>query len=109
MITFSSDADTGNPLVSEFQDDLDPDEFVPTSKPNIPVQQPDGQPSSVVNANNRHMSSSNDELDVEKNVMVNDEYDSTLNSEISEITSEAFDTWLSTNSKWRRSPEGNVD
>ncbi|GLV41110.1 hypothetical protein CBL_04634 [Carabus blaptoides fortunei] len=104
-----SDADTGNPLVSEFQDDLDPDEFVPTSKPNIPLQQPDGQPLSLVNANNRHISSSNDELDVEKNILVNDEYDSTLNSEISEITSEAFDTWLSTNSKWRRSPEGGED
>lgn len=104
-----SDDDTGNPLVSEFQDDLDPEEFLSSSKPNVAAaQMPDGQPS-VVNIN-KHMSSSNDELDVEKNnVLANDEYDSTLNSEISEITSEAFDNWLSTNSKWRRSPEGGED
>lgn len=38
---------------------------------------------------------------------MNDEFDSTINSEISEITSEAFDAcWMGTDTKWRRSPEG---
>lgn len=44
-----------------------------------------------------------EEADVRHN---NDELDSTINSEISEITSEAFDTWMGADTKWRRSPEG---
>lgn len=36
----------------------------------------------------------------------NDELDATINSEISEITSEAFDTWMAADTKWRQSPEG---
>jgi hypothetical protein len=31
------------------------------------------------------------------------------NGEVAEITADALDTWLSTDSKWRRSPEGGED
>lgn len=93
-----SDADIGNPLVSEFQDDLDPEDYQYNSKPASQPGAPDGQ------SPQNHV---NEEIDGDRSILVNDEYDSTLNSEISEITSEAFDNWLSSNSKWRRSPEGN--
>lgn len=36
-----------------------------------------------------------------------DEFDSTINSEISELTSDAYDAWIGADTKWRRSPEGN--
>lgn len=36
----------------------------------------------------------------------NDEFDSTINSEISELTSDAYDAWMGADTKWRRSPEG---
>lgn len=36
----------------------------------------------------------------------NDEFDSTINSEISELTSDVYDGWSAPDSKWRRSPEG---
>jgi hypothetical protein len=32
-----------------------------------------------------------------------------LNGEVAEITADALDTWLSTDSKWRQSPEGGED
>lgn len=38
----------------------------------------------------------------------NDEFDSTINSEISELTSDAYDGWMGSDTKWRRSPEGIV-
>lgn len=47
-----------------------------------------------------------EEEDVRHN---NDELDSTINSEISELTSEAFDTWMGADTKWRRSPEGSAE
>jgi hypothetical protein len=39
----------------------------------------------------------------------NDEFDSTINSEISELTSDAYDGWMGSDTKWRRSPEGGED
>lgn len=38
-----------------------------------------------------------------------DEFDSTINSEISELTSDAYDAWIGVDTKWRRSPEGAWD
>lgn len=66
--------------------------------------------------NKRPTSNGSSEKELEKIVpedcdmkQANDEFDSTINSEISEITSEAFDTWMGSDSKWRRSPEGGED
>lgn len=36
----------------------------------------------------------------------NDEFDSTINSEISELTSDAYDPCMGFDTKWRPSPEG---
>lgn len=81
-----SDGDTGNPLVSEYQDDLDLEEV----KQNFP----------------KNGGSSEMEMDMKQTI---DEFDSTINSEISELTSDAFDTWMGVDTKWRRSPEGGED
>ncbi|XP_017775665.1 PREDICTED: rab-like protein 6 [Nicrophorus vespilloides] len=82
-----SDGEIGNPLVSEYQDDLEMEEV----KPNV-FRKGGG--------------SSDIDLDMKQ---TNDEFDSTINSEISELTSDAFDTWMGADSKWRRSPEGGED
>lgn len=98
----------GNPLVSELQEDFEPDEITShSSKPNI-VQKnrikldvPQRRPASDGSSEEKP-----DDTDMKQ---TNDEFDSTINSEISELTSEAFDTWMGADSKWRRSPEGGED
>lgn len=144
-----SDADTGNPLVSELQDDLEPspcpspDDDHPSQHTSTNPQQHHQQRSTIppnhfrsaisaptLGGGNNTVamatasagggvggggdngvgvgggSSDGLEMDV-KNTP--DELDSTINSEISEITSDAFDTWVGADSKWRRSPEGGED
>lgn len=103
-----SEDDTGNPLVSEFQDDFDPDDSaqfkaVPShseSRYNVSLKRPAGGDDGEADK------SQPDEYDMKQTI---DEFDSTINSEISEITSEAFDTWMGSDTKWRRSPEGGED
>lgn len=81
--------------MSELQDDFDPDELaLKNNKPDVKMG----------------LSS---ELDLDKTApedydmkQTNDEFDSTINSEISELTSDAYDAWMGTDTKWRRSPEG---
>lgn len=103
-----SEEDTGNPLVSEFQDDFEPDDVtqfkpIPShseSRYNMALKRPvDGDEGEADKTQP-------DEYDMKQTI---DEFDSTINSEISEITSEAFDTWMSSDTKWRRSPEGGED
>lgn len=95
LLTFS-DVDTGNPLVSELQEDIEPDDASNVIKPKTKLLQ------------RRPVSDGSSEVDEKSADMkqTNDEFDSTLNSEISELTSEAFDTWMGADTKWRRSPEG---
>ncbi|KAF5287675.1 hypothetical protein FQA39_LY15775 [Lamprigera yunnana] len=112
VVDSDSDEDTGNPLVSEFQDDFEPEEGAflksnPYAKSNLSE--------SRYNAISKRPAEVGNE-DVDKTLpedydmkQTNDEFDSTINSEISEITSEAFDTWMGADSKWRRSPEGGED
>lgn len=92
-----SDVDTGNPLVSELQEDIEPDD--------VKVQQNLTAKNKKAAGQRRPISDGSSELDKQ----TNDEFDSTLNSEISELTSEAFDAWMGADSKWRRSPEGGED
>lgn len=87
-----SDVDTGNPLVSELQEDIEPEDVKPQQNPTKTKQ--------------RRPISDGSDGDMKQ---TNDEFDSTLNSEISELTSEAFDAWMGADSKWRRSPEGGED
>uniref|UniRef100_V5I937 Rab-like protein 6 n=1 Tax=Anoplophora glabripennis TaxID=217634 RepID=V5I937_ANOGL len=107
-----SDTDTGNPLVSELQEDCEPDE-ISFSKPVKFAKKPE----SNLNAPLRIVrSDESSELEIEKTVpedydmkQTNDEFDSTINSEISELTSDAYDAWIGADTKWRRSPEGGED
>ncbi|CAG9767250.1 unnamed protein product [Ceutorhynchus assimilis] len=104
-----SDTDTGNPLVSELQDDFDPED-PSISKPMKLLK------NSAPSRNGKSDGSS--EPEIEKTVPedyemkhTNDEFDSTINSEISELTSDVYDAhWVAPpDSKWRRSPEGGED
>ncbi|CAH1176228.1 unnamed protein product [Phaedon cochleariae] len=102
-----SDTDTGNPLVSEFQEDFDPEE-VSISKPPKHAKRLD--------PHSRIMRSASSEIEIEKTMpedydmkQTNDEFDVTINSEISELTSDAYDGWMGADTKWRRSPEGGED
>ncbi|KAJ8927407.1 hypothetical protein NQ314_020187 [Rhamnusium bicolor] len=107
-----SDTDTGNPLVSELQEDCEPDE-ISFSKPLKFIKKPE----QILNAPLRLVrSDESSELEIEKTIpedydmkQTNDEFDSTINSEISELTSDAYDAWMGADTKWRRSPEGGED
>ncbi|KAJ8972273.1 hypothetical protein NQ317_018300 [Molorchus minor] len=108
-----SDTDTGNPLVSELQEDCEPDEFS-FSKPQKFNKKPERASNNVPLRIVKSEESS--EIEIEKTVpedydmkQTNDEFDSTINSEISELTSDAYDAWMGTDTKWRRSPEGGED
>ncbi|ENN73795.1 rab-like protein 6 [Dendroctonus ponderosae] len=105
-----SDTDTGNPLVSELQEDFDPEE--PAASKPIKV----AKKLEVFCAVKAPKSDGSSELEVEKTIPedydmkhTNDEFDSTINSEISELTSDVYDGWSAPDSKWRRSPEGGED
>lgn len=108
-----SDEDTGNPLVSEFQDDFDPEDGG-LVKSNLYVKPTHSE--SRYSTSSKRPTELGNEVEGDKTLpddydmkQTNDEFDTTINSEISEITSEAFDTWMSTDTKWRRSPEGGED
>ncbi|XP_066248566.1 rab-like protein 6 [Euwallacea similis] len=105
-----SDTDTGNPLVSELQEDFEPDEAC-LSKPARVVKK-----NELLYAAKAGKSDGSSELEIEKTIpedydmkQTNDEFDSTINSEISELTSDVYDGWVAPDSKWRRSPEGGED
>lgn len=96
--------------MSELQEDCEPDE-ISFSKPIKFVKKPElnlNAPLRVIR------SDESSEIEVEKTIpedydmkQTNDEFDSTINSEISELTSDAYDAWIGADTKWRRSPEGN--
>nr|XP_023012991.1 rab-like protein 6 [Leptinotarsa decemlineata] len=102
-----SDTDTGNPLVSELQEDFEPEEMSFSKLPKYNKKQ---EPPFV--APTRMVQSESSEIEVERMVhedfdmkQTNDEFDCTINSEISELTSDAYDGWMAADTKWRRSPE----
>lgn len=104
-----SDTDTGNPLVSELQEDFEPDEhsykqqkfLKKVETPYIaPLRLKKSDESSEIEKTHP------EEYDVKH---INEEFDSTINSEISELTSDAYDGWMGADTKWRRSPEGGED
>ncbi|RZC37959.1 rab-like protein 6, partial [Asbolus verrucosus] len=106
-----SDTDTGNPLVSELQEDFDPDE-ISSSKQKINYRTELKAPAPL----RAVRSDESSEIEIDKTApedydmkQTNDEFDSTINSEISELTSDAYDAWMGADTKWRRSPEGGED
>ena len=95
-----SDQDIGNPLVSGLQEDPDSDEVSDMSK-KMTIER---RPSAIIGSSEIEVDkSAPEDMDLRH---TNDELDLTINSEISELTSEAFDTWMGADTKWRRSPEG---
>lgn len=104
-----TDTDTGNPLVSEFQEDFEeeiskPHKFV--KKVESPFTAQLKLPKSDESKENEIDKSLPEEYDMKQTT---DEFDSTINSEISELTSDAYDAWIGVDTKWRRSPEGGED
>ncbi|XP_012056539.1 PREDICTED: rab-like protein 6 [Atta cephalotes] len=110
-----SDMETGNPLVAGYEDDLSSIEEVaspiqlklaenPLSKqkhkletlsgPEINIEQP------------KQVTKSNSVSSIEQELQISNEYES---NEQSDINSDAFDSWLRRDSKWRQSPEGGED
>ncbi|EFA13241.1 Rab-like protein 6 [Tribolium castaneum] len=90
-----SDTDTGNPLVSELQEDFDPDDLNSSSKKIGKSELKAPAPLRIVR------SDESSEIEVDKTApedydmkQTNDEFDSTINSEISELTSDAYDGWM---------------
>ncbi|KAJ3640516.1 hypothetical protein Zmor_003809 [Zophobas morio] len=106
-----SDTDTGNPLVSELQEDFEPEELGSSSKKvSYKVEFKAPAPMRI------GRSDESSEIEGDKTApedydmkQTNDEFDSTINSEISELTSDAYDGWIGADTKWRRSPEGGED
>ncbi|KAL0275420.1 UNVERIFIED_CONTAM: hypothetical protein PYX00_003272 [Menopon gallinae] len=120
-----SDDDFGNPLVSGFQDDLDPDDTTSSAKPldivsngsNAVVNNASSRSSSNLSAKFHSMTlkpassetaNDNERRDslssVENEVVTN-----YTTSQPVAITGEALDSWLGCDSKWRRSPDGGED
>lgn len=99
-----SDTETGNPLVAGFQDDLDPEDTLPDTATHFV----NSEHAVDVLKKIESLSSLENEVRSENTKTVENE-ELNLNGELGEITADALDTWLGTDSKWRRSPEGGED
>jgi len=99
-----SDTETGNPLVAGFQDDLDPEDALP----NITTDTANGEHALVMLKKRESFSNLESEIVIANTKTVENE-ELCLNGEVAEITADALDAWLSTDSKWRQSPEGGED
>lgn len=116
-----SDTDTGNPLVSELQEDFDPEDLaLYTKSPQNMTSQNLLKPQQKTGPNFNHKSDGSEDgkvledyeaikADYEGMGHTQDEFDSTINSEISELTSDPYEGWIGNDTKLRRSPEGGED
>lgn len=97
-------------MVSELQEDFEPDDVsipqIRTTK--LKKLETQSAPLRIIRSeeSNSDVEKTADDLDMKQ---TNDEFDSTINSEISELTSDAYDAWMGSDTKWRRSPEGGED
>ncbi|XP_012525621.1 rab-like protein 6 [Monomorium pharaonis] len=110
-----SDMETGNPLVAGYEDDLSSIEEVispvqpkltenplskqkhksePLADPEINIEKP------------KQVAKRDSVSSIEQELRNSNEYES---NEQSDINSDAFDSWLRRDSKWRQSPEGGED
>ncbi|PNF39409.1 hypothetical protein B7P43_G13010 [Cryptotermes secundus] len=99
-IESDSDTETENPLVAGFQDDLDPEDNLPNTV--------SSQHAVDMLKKGDSLSSLENEIIIENTKTAKIE-EFNLNGEVAEITADVLDNWLSTDSKWRRSPEGGED
>ncbi|XP_044762399.1 rab-like protein 6 [Coccinella septempunctata] len=112
-----SDTDTGNPLVSELQEDFDPEDLAfYTKSPNNLTSHNLLKPQQKSGPTFNQKSDGSEEPENEKVLEeyeamrhTQDEFDSTINSEISELTSDPYEGWIGNDTKLRRSPEGGED
>lgn len=106
LLEAESDSDTeiGNPLVAGFQDDLDPEDALP----NITTATANGEHALGMPEKRESFSNLESKIVIENTKTVENE-ELCLNGEVAEITADALDAWLGTDSKWRQSPEGGED
>lgn len=109
-----SDMETGNPLVAGYEDDLSSiEEVVSPVQPKLaenplskkhklePLSGPE------INIEKPKQDSKRDSVSsIEQELRISNEYES---NEQPDISSDAFDSWLRRDSKWRQSPEGGED
>ncbi|KAL0112785.1 hypothetical protein PUN28_012212 [Cardiocondyla obscurior] len=110
-----SDMETGNPLVAGYEDDLSSTEEVvspaqpklaenPLAKQKHKLEQSSGP---EINIEKPKQDTKRDSVSsIEQELRISNEYDT---NEQSDLNSDAFDSWLRRDSKWRQSPEGGED
>ncbi|XP_053988240.1 rab-like protein 6 [Hylaeus anthracinus] len=110
-----SDTETANPLVAGYEDDLSStEETTPPVQPKLaenPLSKQKHKRDAVLNAEiNPEKLRQTDKRDsvssIEQELQISNNFDI---SEQQEISSDAFDSWLRRDSKWRQSPEGGED
>lgn len=119
--SLESDSDLepdGNPLVAGFQDDLDSDDDLTRSLPGVLIveteteNEPDentDEPVVTVVASNLASAVTERKHSTASSSGKRSSHDGSLDGEVSTITGDALDAWFSSDSKWRRSPEGGED
>lgn len=110
-----SDTETANPLVAGYEDDLSSaDEAAPPVQPKLaenPLSKQKHKRESLTNVEvNSEQFRQNMKRDsvssIEQELQISDHFDI---NEQQEMNSDAFDSWLQRDSKWRQSPEGGED
>lgn len=110
-----SDTETANPLVAGYEDDLSSaDEATPPIQPKLaenPLSKQKHKRETLSNTEInseklRQMTKRDSISSIEQELQISSNYDI---NEQQEINSDAFDSWLRRDSKWRQSPEGGED
>ncbi|KAK1117335.1 hypothetical protein K0M31_016709 [Melipona bicolor] len=110
-----SDTETANPLVAEYEDDLSStDEATPPIQPKLaenPLSKQKHKRETLshteINVGNLRQITKCDSISsIDQELQIANNYDI---NEQQEINSDAFDSWLRRDSKWRQSPEGGED
>lgn len=110
-----SDTETANPLVAGYEDDLSSaDETTPPIQPKLAENPLSKQKHKRETLSNTEINSEKLRQNVKRDSVssIDQEIEISNNYEVNEqqdINSDAFDSWLRRDSKWRQSPEGGED
>ncbi|XP_012152305.1 rab-like protein 6 isoform X1 [Megachile rotundata] len=110
-----SDTETANPLVAGYEDDLSSaDETTPPVQPKLAENPLSKQKHKRETLSNTEINSEKLRQNVKRDSVssIDQEIEISNNYEVNEqqgINSDAFDSWLRRDSKWRQSPEGGED
>lgn len=111
----NSDTETANPLVAGYEDDLSSaDEATPPIQPKLaenPLSKQKHKRETLshaeINPEKLRQITKRDSISsIDQELQISNNYDI---NEQQEINSDAFDSWLRRDSKWRQSPEGGED